>query len=1082
GESEYLLGGQSVRLKDIHELFMDTGLGKGGYSMVSQGRVADLVSSRSRERRDMLEEAAGISQFRSRRHDATRRLAQTEENLVRLRDIIAELEDRVGPLKAQSEKAKQYLELAERKKSLEIALWLYHINKDRAKQKEHENKLHLARLQYDDLEKELEKLSAEIEQTLSEGRDITARIEHLQSGSARREEQALSIEAQVQVAQNSIAHHEAAIARLEQDKNSAGATLTELEQQMGVHEKEIVRLDETLKTGEVDLAALTEKTESLRLEREELFHKDKELAQELAAVQGDAHELDLERSRILSARGEIGERLALLDADAGERELRIVELDALETDSRGILEQAREKAQSTGNAIAGYEMLLQAKQKKQEKLKAKLDELSLAFQKLRERLRLLQELERNMEGYVGAVKIILKEGERGTLRGIHGTLSQLIRVEEKYALAIETALGGAMQFVVVDSDKDAKRAVEVLREKRGGRATFLPINTIRGRDFNEGGVHSSQGFIACADELTHSDAQYREIISAQLSRTVICDTMDNALAMARRFGHRFRIVTLDGQVINAGGSITGGSKIRGAGFLTRQTEINSLERELETEHKSLADTQMEYTRAAEERNTAAADLDGAKADWQNACEEQVRCESEHKLALERLASAKFARDNMEKEREAAQERLAELADNEKGIGEKIAALKEEIEQLNKGRFALEKERDEALERLEDAAQTEQALRLRLTECHKDIDSQGQALEQLRQRSEFHGKRVGELDEEIAGIAANIEESKAAITAFREQIKALRSDSGDNKEEIAALVEERNSKDASGAGLRAKERELTQAREGLGGEVARLDERRNSLLNAVNETQNKLFDEYQLTEREAQRLGLEMDDNTDTQKQLDRIKGKIRSLGSVNLSAVEEYKEVSERYEFMTNQCNDVEESRQELGRLIRDLTAKMSQRFTEQFAKVQAAFSETFSQLFGGGKAQLGLENQLDPLECEVLLSVQPPGKNVQNIDLLSGGEKGLAAIALLFAILKINPAPFCVFDEVEAALDDVNVMRYAKYVRRMCNSTQFILITHRRGTMEEADVLYGVTMQEEGVSKLLEMRTTELARELELE
>ncbi|MDR1409103.1 MAG: chromosome segregation protein SMC [Oscillospiraceae bacterium] len=1082
GESEYMLGNETVRLKDIHELFMDTGLGRGGYSMVSQGRVADLVSSRSRERRDMLEEAAGISHFRSRRQDAERRLAQTEENLVRLRDILAELEARVGPLKAQSEKAKQYLALAEKKKSLEITLWLFAIDKNRAKLKEQEHKLHLAKLQYADLEKDLTALAAQIEGTLGETQNITARIEHLQSGSARREEEALGLEAQVSVAENSIAHHESAIARLEQDKESASATLTELAKQSSALEAAISSLNQTLNTGAKELATLTENTEELRRAREALFNQDKELADALSTEQEKAHALDLERSRVLSAGDEIRERLALLESDSGERERRVQELTREEAAALKSLIQARETAQNCGNAIAGHEMLLESKQKKAEKIRSDLDTLAQEAHKKQARLRLLEELERNMEGYGGAVRTVLQEGKRGTLRGVHGTLSQLISVEERYTLAIETALGAAMQFVVLDTDEDAKRAVRLLQDKRAGRATFLPLNTIRGRELNERGLQDAPGYIAYAHELTQSDAQYREVLSAQLARTVVCDTIENALAMARRFSHRFRIVTLDGQVLNAGGSITGGSKIQGAGFLTRQVEISTLQRELRSGEQALAGEQAKYHAAQAEAAAAAASLDGAKAEWQNATEEQIRRESAHHLISERLQSAKDARDDMEKERESANARLADLKSEEAAIAEKLAELEKIAAELTVKRHALDSGREDALDKLEDAAHTEQALRLRLAEGHKDIAAKGDALEQLRQREQSHSKRTGNLDAEIVSIAESIAAAHTAIATLKGQINTLRSDSGGNKEEISALLEERSGKEAEGVRLRTKERELTAAREGFSGEVARLEERRTGLLNTVNETQNKLFDEYQLTEREAQRLDLPLGDSANAQKTLDAVKQKIRSLGNVNLSAVEEYKEVSERYEFMTSQCADVEESRQELGRLIRELTGKMSERFREQFAKVQSAFAETFGELFGGGKAELALDDPLDPLECDVLLRVQPPGKNVQNIDLLSGGEKGLAAIALLFAILKINPAPFCIFDEVEAALDDVNVVRYAKYVRRMCKSTQFILITHRRGTMEEADVLYGVTMQEEGISKLLEMHTTELAKELGLE
>ncbi|MDR0883902.1 MAG: chromosome segregation protein SMC [Oscillospiraceae bacterium] len=1079
GESEYLLGGQTVRLKDVHELFMDTGLGKGGYSMVSQGRVAELVSSKSHERRDMLEEAAGIAHFRVRRLDAERRLAQTEENLVRLRDIVGELEERVGPLKIQSEKAKKFLELSATRKKLEIALWLLAIDKNRARLREQENKLHLANLQHAETEEQLADLAAQIEASFTAGQSITARIEHLQSGSARREEEAAQLEGQVSVAENSIAHHNAALQRLQNDKEEAASSLADLTAQADALEAQIDALDTALQTGEKELAALTAQTEALRRAREALFARDKELAEEAAAATEILHALDLSHSRAHSAQDEVRERLALLSSDAGARLSRVDELIPQEAATAQDLAAARETASAAGNAIAGHEMLLISKKKRADAAKAALDELSAEQQKMQTRLRLLEELERNMEGYGGAVRAVLTEGKRGALRGIHGTLSQLIHVQAKYATAIETALGAAMQFVVVETDDDAKRAVRHLKEKRAGRATFLPLSTIRGRDLNERGVEDCLGFVDYADALVEADTQYREILRAQLARTVVCESMDDALPMARRFSHRFRIVTLDGQVLNAGGSITGGSKIQGAGFLTRQAEIDKLGAQLKKSATAYAEAQESVRTAGAEHAAAAAALDGAKADWQNASEEILRRESAHRLIAERLQAARDALENMEAERTAAQTRLADLTDESEQISAKIAAQTLVTTALAEKRHALEDERAASLEKLEEAAHREQALRLRQAEGNKELSAKGDALASLQERAENHQKRAGDLDAERAQITEAIVAANASIAALKGQVLALRADSGENKDEIAALLDERSAHEAAGAKLRATERELTATREGLGGEVARLEERRGSLQNAINDTQNKLFEEYQLTEREAARLGLDVGETADAQRSLDSVKQKIRSLGNVNLSAVEEYQEVSARYEFLTAQCADVEESRQALGELIRELTGKMSERFREQFAKVQSAFVETFADLFGGGRAELVLDDPLDPLECDVLLRVQPPGKNVQNIDLLSGGEKGLAAIALLFAILKINPAPFCIFDEVEAALDDVNVVRYAKYVRRMCGATQFILITHRRGTMEEADVLYGVTMQEEGVSKLLEMHTTEIANEL---
>lgn len=1079
GESEYCLNAQTVRLRDIHELFMDTGLGRDGYSLVSQGRVADLISSKSGQRRDMLEEAAGISHYRYRRTDANRRLEQAEENMVRLRDILSELESRVGPLKIQSEKAQKFLVLAKEKKNLEIGLWLHMIESSKKRLKEQEDKLSIANAQYEAAENQLEEIRDEMDSAIAAGQNINYKIEEIRKDRQDKEEQAAQKEAVIAVEKNTIEHNLNTVERLKKDVSDASDTEHSLESQISEGNTVIEGIMGDIAAKKAELDAANAEILSVKTENSEFAEKIAEISQEITALTEKIAEKRIDETTAVSSIEEISARIANIEGVLASRAEYVDNLSETVNKCSAELEELREKAKEIANAVSGYNMRVQSKEERVRILKAEIDDKTLEIHQKTGRIHILEDMEKNMEGYSGSVKAVIKEAKGGMLRGIHGTLSQLISVDARYAVAVETALGNAVQNIVTDNENDAKRAINFLKESKAGRATFLPVTSVKSKEFTEKDLDDCYGFVDMADRLLDYDKKYAEIIKSLLGRTAVAEDLDSAISIAKKYSYRFKIVTLDGQIINAGGSMTGGSRGQNAGILNRSNEIERLTlavEKLESESALLKD---DFKLASEELSMAQAELDGSQADLARAQEDIIRKESEYELVQGKLDTANAALEELRREKVRSNQRISELEEM------KAQALSE-IEKLNSQAAALRDSLDETAQsreeleaKKEELSQKEAQINLSILALEKDAQARSEAVEILRQRMMSHEGRVEDLNSEIQAILdvnTQIEEKIALLT---DEAAQLHSQAAEASEEIETLTKEHADCDARDAKLRIEERMKTAEREKISGELARLEERKATMEKQLDDTVNKLYDEYQLTRREAEEMNIVIDDYQQAQRNLQEIKNKIRGLGNVNVGAIEEYEEVSQRYEFMSAQLEDIEKSRAELDKLIKELTDKMSEQFREQFQKINSYFGETFVELFGGGKAELVLENQLDVLECNIEIKVQPPGKNVQNIDLLSGGEKGLSAIALLFAILKVSPSPFCIFDEVEAALDDVNVTRYAKYVRRMTKNTQFILITHRRGTMEEADVLYGVTMQEEGVSKLLELKTAEMAKKL---
>ena len=905
--------------------------------------------------------------------------------------------------------------------------------------------------------------------------------EEIRNSASGFEEKLSDIDSQIKVAENSILHNNETIERINRDKAAENETEQNIDAAVSAARECIQKAEEQIADATRQMDELSKQEETYRLSSSEFSDRAAALSGEISALSVRLADCRVTAETANSSIEEIRSRISAIDESMGTRKDDYDALLKRKADAEAELKEIQDEIVSVKNAIDGYTLRFENRGKKADSVKLAIDEKQRELHKGQDRVRLLEDLEKNMEGYFGAVKAVMKESGRGALRGIYGPVSQLITVKDKYSAAIETALGAAVQNIVVDNETDAKRAMGFLKEHRAGRATFLPITAIKGRVLSEQGLDDQYGFVSIASDLVSYDNKYSEIIRWLLGRTAVAEDIDSAIAIAKKYSYRFRIVTLDGQVINAGGSMTGGSRVQNAGILSRGNEIERLKGSLASMQKELDGMLSDYKLLSEDASAAKAELEGAEGDLLRAKEENIRREGELKLASDKLASVSSGVKELLEEKETLEKRIESVSSGAEAARSQIDELKETLENKEKDLESITGDSKTLQKNREEVASKAAEIRLRIVSLQKDVEANTDEITRLKNRKTGHLDRLSELDGEIREIEEKNDELRALTERLSADEKALKANHGDAQNQINELISQRDELEKQANDLRLHERAKSEERERLSGDIARLEERKIAMRNEYDNLTSKLYDEYQLTRREAAALEIEIDDYSLAAKRLAELKSQIRALGSVNVSAIEEYKEVSERYEFLSGQINDVETSRAELNKMIDDLTGKMAEQFREQFNRINSCFGQTFIELFGGGKAELRLEDERDVLGSDIEIKVQPPGKNVQNINLLSGGEKGLSAIALLFAILKVTPAPFCIFDEVEAALDDVNVSRYAQYVRRMTKNTQFILITHRRGTMEEADVLYGVTMQEKGVSKLLELKTAEMAKKLGL-
>ena len=1076
GESEYLINKATVRLKDINELFMDTGLGRDGYSIIGQGKIDAIVAARSEDRREIFEEAAGISRYRYRKEESERRLNKAEENLVRLRDILSELEDRVEPLRVQAEKAEQFIAYDQEKKGLEIGIWLETLERSAKVLREHGEKLDLAQAQRREIEEELQQLEAQIEENYRETNRCTALMEEARSQAAAFDEQAVRAEGEVGLLQNDLAHNAQDKARLEEQAAAALRSGEDTDREIAQKQEEIAAKEQQLAESRDRLLSFSQRLEELRRGADEATRRLEEAAAARAELGAALAEERIQLTSAQSTMAEIRLRAGAVDGSVAQAQERQAAARAEGEELAQMLQDTQTAIAGLENAVKGHELRLESRQKRAQAAKEQLDQLTLDAREQQRRARLLEDLERNLEGFAQSVKAVMKEAGRGILRGVCGPVTQLLKTPKEYAVALETALGGAMQNIVVETEQDAKAAIRLLQQRDLGRATFLPLTTIRGAVLDQREMEDLPGFVGIASRLCQCEEKYAGIRDSLLGRVAVAEDLDSAVAIAKRMKYRFRIVSLDGQVVNAGGSLTGGSKAKNSGLLSRAAEIQRVREKAAGLEQKAAQAAALYKERQEELAACTAELDAAKGELSALQEERIKVQAEAARAARELENAAKELENLERERSDSQGRLSEMEALQAQSQEKIAALEQQLSQAQAQSQSLTGDREEQLARCEDIAQTIQEIRLHQFSAEKDRDALAAAVQDLEARKRDSGQAAQRFAQEGAALEARAQELQAGIAQCQEQVKSLRAQAAAQRAGVEETAQKRTALERQAGELRSREREATERRENAGREVARLQERAENLQKEYDSIISKLWEEYELTRREAEEQAQPIQDLPAAQRRLSELKNKIKALGAVNVGAVVEYQEVSQRYQFLKAQVEDVEKSKKELLDLIDDLTKHMREQFTQRFAQVNQNFGSIFRELFGGGAAELTFTDDSDVLRSGIEIKVQPPGKIVTHIESLSGGEKALVAISIYFAIMRVNPPPFCVLDEIEAALDDVNVTRYAQYLRRMSGATQFITITHRRGTMEGSDMLYGVTMQDQGVSKLLALRTEEAA------
>lgn len=1078
-ESEYAINGVSVRLKDIHELFMDTGLGRDGYSMIGQGKIDNIISSKSGERRDIFEEAAGISKYRYRKLEAEKKLTAAEDNLLRLHDIMDELESRVGPLAEQSKKAQKFLELSENKKKLEIGLWIHTLDNSKEALRAQESKIAAAQLAYREIDEALSDFDRRAEENTAYFARLTSEIEGERLNISNYNEEIVKNESYITVINNDIEHNKGQIARLADETAQLGKSDEDAEAEISAREVQAAAGIDEKKQIEEKLSSLEQKLSELLSDSENISRQIEGEVKQLNALASESADLRVKMVTAQSAADEITERASTSETKFNEYILQIKELETELSETDRMLAQTEESIISCRNTIKGYEMRLESREKAYADIKEELDGLRLDTGAKKRRVQILKELENNMEGFSHSVKTVMSQAETGLLRGICGPVSKLITVEREYSIAVETALAAAIQNIVTETEADAKRAINFLKTSRGGRATFLPVATIKPREFKEHGFEALAGYVGIADELVKTDDKYRNIIKYLLGGVIVAEEIDSAAAIAKKYGYRIKVVTLDGQVINPGGSLTGGSLVKNAGLISRSSDIKKLEEDIKKLEEKTAEAEKRLSEAENSLSAVKADITAENAVLTTANEDKIRALAEIKRITDMKTSLENAAKQIEDERVSGEEKLIKLKETADSAAKAIAeldarksAVQSGIDKMTGGRDSLNSNRERIAEEIT-------ALKLLAIEKQKDIEATLLSVNNIKEMIAGRADRQREIEREAAQFELKNKELAAKTEEAAAKTAALKLSVSESENKIAELIEKRNQTEKLGIELRSGEREQTAQREKIGGELARLTERKEVMLKEYDDVIRQLYDEYQLTRSEAENMGIRIEKPSDAKRELADVKSKIRSLGNVNVSAIEEYKEVSERYEFMSSQINDVETTRAELHKLINQLTHQMQDIFTEGFEKISENFSKTFTELFGGGSASLTLSEPENVLESGIDINVKLPGKNVPSLDGLSGGEKALIALSIYFAIMRVNAPPFCFLDEVDTALDDINVERFADYMKKSDYSTQFICVTHRRGTMEAADMLYGVTMQEKGITKLLELNVTELEKTL---
>ena len=1076
GDSEYAINNKKARLRDIYELFMNTGIGREGYSIIGQGKIAEIISKKSEERRSAFEESAGISKYRYKKSESEKKLAETMANMERIGDIERELESRVGPLEKDAARARRYLELYESKKKTDISLWLYDGQLTSAQIEKTEGDVQLSAHELEMAEDSRAQTEEKITRLYDQSHDNKAQSQKNYETLNEKSTKKSTLEGEVQVADTEIRHMEDRIRGEEIALQNAEAEIAELSREKDKLSETVQSLESTVQDGERDIAD-TEREflraknnrQSCHEESETLFQKQKEL---------DAENTDL-RVRLNVLRQAVAsqaERRETIGTEIEKYRAQTAEAQSVVDACDETIAQYQKKLDEQTAAEAGQTEKLRGLEADMEALNADIRHLRGEQEALESRIQALRRMQEHFDGYNTSIRYVMQESNAGRLRGIHGPVSSLIKVDPRYVIAIETALGGALQNIITSDENDAKAAIAALKKANAGRATFYPITTIRplerGREYD--GMDRFAGFVGFADELVDTDPRYRNIIRSLLARCAVFTDLDHATVMAREKGWKVRAVTLDGQVINAGGSMTGGQAKRESGILTRSAQIDTWESEKSRIEQSLQTKNNTLSEKTSERDSLLA-ADKMAAGEQEMIRTLLHAEENHRS--EALAKRDFAKNLLDG---LIADNAALEKTNERSAGD-IASLEEKTQKLTKSiadmqihRTELSAEEDEWEEKQYALQTVLQEMRIHAAESARDLENSRTRLTEQNERIErrmaqIRDSRSGKenAQTEIAALMGKKAETKAQIATLEEEIAAL-------QKTAAELHDRGDALDSELSALQVRLKEQTAKKDLITTAHNKNENRLAALRTEYDKLISKLWDEYELSYAAAGEYltesGVKIVESGERSAAIARqttLRNEIRSLGHVNVAAIDEYAEVRSRYDYIKGQMDDLTAAKAELDSILAKMEKEMKTIFVDAFARINQYFGEVFAELFGGGHAEVVLSDPEDPLNCGIEINAAPPGKTIKNLNLLSGGEQAFIAIALLFALIRVNPSPFCIFDEIEAALDEANVARVGRYVKKYTKEMQIIMISHRRGTMDIADTLYGVTMPQSGVSRV---------------
>ncbi|MDY2770675.1 MAG: chromosome segregation protein SMC [Eubacteriales bacterium] len=1074
GESEYLLNGAACRLKDVVDLFRDTGIGRDGYSIVGQGRVGEILSQKSEDRRQVFEEAAGIVKYKARKSEAEKRLDNTEQNLSRIADIISELESRLEPLRLQSEDARKYLAMREEQKRLDLNVFL--IRSERYQEKIAELRL------------TAENMRETLAQNEREQQALNERRESVQNQLSEREEKAAELreslqaliqeveaqEGQANVLRERLAASRREQARVEDEKRAAEEGETGMRRRIETLEGEIAREGEGVAAREERQTALDRALEEAEAAAARLETEAEDAKERVIRFMNDMGDVKSEQARLTALGEAIDRQLTSLSAGAEEDSRVTADLRRAVEDAEGVWDEENDRLKAMNEAAREISERTRRAGEEYERLTAESQKLLSIKQELGSRLKLLTEMQRDYEGYNLSVKQVLMEAERRGGAGVHGVVASILHAPQRLERALDMVLGGTLQNVVVDRDEDAKAMIEYLKRNRYGRATFLPISSIRGRtlDMGERRLLSMPGCVGLASEMVTYDPIYRGIVENLLGRTVIAEDLNSGIAIQRAGRYQFRLVTLDGDVMHSGGSMTGGSvQSRMTSLLSREREITESAENMKKLTEKLAQAQNQLKKGEEER----AALKKERAQLFDDVHQQeiavTRAEDHLARAREELNGHTGRAARVNEARAQLAEQKAEILSQLDALGQRRETTEDEGEALRKKAQALQTSLSEKRAALNAQRQEAGDARVALATAKRGFEALKQDLSRLNAQKGDAARVLAEAAESLLALACRLKADEEALTTEEGRLELARRGLNGAREDFQRADESR---------LKAQTelKEISESAERLRVATEEFTDRSHRAEMALSRAENdleqmtaRIWEDYQLTYEGAEPFRDPDFKLAESEKRLNTLRAAIRAMGPVNVSAMDEYRETSERYRELSAQRDDLERAKNDLLGIISELTGKMETQFRAQFEQLDVYFRQTFTELFGGGRAELRLEDPKDALNTGIEIVAQPPGKKLQMLSLLSGGERALTAIAILFAMLKLKPTPFCILDEIEAALDDANIDNFAEYLQTYSNKTQFVVVTHRKGTMSRCDALYGVAMEEKGVSKLVSVK-----------